>query len=1291
MAKKGHKAIKVIILIFILLIIGGFALNWFLTYRLESRLNRILSEEISQATDGFYNFSFDKLKIGFFSGELSIKGVNLAPDSLVYSQWEKGDSLPDTYYDVSIGEIHFKGINLTWIWDYRNLNFSLFEVNSPDIKIYNTNNPNIKDENKTENKELKDLYEIVSPYISTLTVSRINLADANISYTIKDSISPVIYALKDANFRAYNFRLDKNSFVSGKLLYSDNFEFKADSPQVLLYSDQFILNTDNIKLSTIESLIRIEGVQISPIESQWNMRLIKEGDYLKTEIKSVEVKGVKFNREEAKNYLTADSFNIATTDISYYNVKKNNIDSIKVEKNANDTLPPRTAPWSLYSIISPILNSIRISKIGIEKTKFNYTLTQDRGTDIYTMEEFDFHANNFLVDSLSEKEKKFWYVDNFALIGTHINGEMQSNNANISVAELLLDTEKKKFSISDITIEPLSLNATSDYISGKLKSITVDGLDYNTGVSASQLLIESPLLNYFRVEQKERPKRVNEQIKIRENIVDFFTPYADYLSVDNINLSNADITVRYNNSPEVYHIEDLNFYATKFLVDDETRKKSRYLFTFDDVGLSFRNFDNNIPGSNHRLKVDAVNISSLTSKARFENIQMIPKADTLLDMSYNLHIPLLELTGLNHKEYLANKSIAIKSIILDSPNISVEKGEKTKEPETRQITEMPNLSGIFSMLKIDTIALSHANILYKDKINGDSLRLTFNNLGIGNLNLLPDDNFNIDNIGLVSPQIVYFAEKNNGKSSSPQGGANHSIAESFQGLSKKIKVNNFFVSDLNLKMDQPESKIHTTMPWFSFRGWNWDFRTKRILMSFREIEVQEPLFNIDLAHHHTESEESVKKDNRSKDLYTLLAQYTDTLYIGGVDISNANIDYKNTSQGHDTIEQKINSTYLFLKDIAVNTRDKKVDFSDFKFATKDIYFPIMDGFYTIGIDAINLDKKERLVALDNVRMISTYPKEQFAYIHLKHKDWFDVTTRKIVLTGVNYDTYFSDNTLKAKKLVVENVLLQNFKNQKIEIQHNIMPLIYEKIQNLPIKLFIDSANISDFTVIYEELPKKGNNPGVIRFDHMNGKITNLTNVAYYPDQYMRLHVDGIFMEEGYFTAIWDIPVSKDYDCFVLEARLLDFDLKALNKIFTPLASAELKRGRLNDFSFITEASSKDAYARMLFRYDSINVWLLKDKETKEPNMMMSNIVNTLISTRNPGRGRKNPREANIYIERDPYHSTFNYFWQILQPALAESAGISQREQKLAKRAAGFFGKVKNFFSGKKEEKEGDKK
>ena len=265
----------------------------------------------------------------------------------------------------------------------------------------------------------------------------------------------------------------------------------------------------------------------------------------------------------------------------------------------------------------------------------------------------------------------------------------------------------------------------------------------------------------------------------------------------------------------------------------------------------------------------------------------------------------------------------------------------------------------------------------------------------------------------------------------------------------------------------------------------------------------------------------------------------------------------------------------------------------------------------------------------------------------------------------------------------------NFKNQKIAVPRRIVPMVYEALQKAPLQIDIRKLGVNNFSVVYEELSKKGTVPGKLFFTDMNGTFTGLTNIVSFPEQYIRLEADGKFMGKGGFTATWMLPVDSLNDRFLLTARMSDFDLTALNELITPLALAQVESGHLKDFTFSTEATSKDATVDMLFLYSDLRAVLLKEKDGEVTDKkFLTGLVNRILKHNNPDktkRGFNKPRHSNVTIIRDPYHSTFNYLWQILRPALVESVGVSKKKQDMAQNVMTFFKKVKNFFHKKKKE------
>lgn len=1147
------KTAKFILLVIVLPITLLTVLNLYLGNRLEKYLKKELSVRTAEATDGFYNLMFDDLSISFLNGELKIEGARLMPDSTVFQQWKAIDSLPRTYVKAQVGVIDFKGVNLVWRLSYKELYFNSFEIKDPQIEVFNSWYSGRMEKKKERHAETKSLYEVISPYINVLGVKTMNMNNASVSYTVENPATPIVYGLDDVSFHAYDFLLDKNSSQSGKLLYCDNFEFVTNRPQTLLANNDFLLRTDSIKLSTQDSIIYIEKIRLIPQDSLWIETKQRPDSYVDARIETVEVDGIKFKREKALNYLTARSFEISSSDIQVFNLAESTPQESKPADNATpidtDSL---VQALSLYDIISPVLHSVSIETIGIEKAKVTCSQIVEDSVEIYKLDNFDFRANDFLIDSVAEEKHGLWYSRNFAFEATGISGKMTARNHLIDIDRMALDTELGEFSIEKIRLKPISVNSRKDYMSGSIDTIGIKGLLYDKGVGADQFKIDRPVIYYYKTPSyTKKNQKAKAPVDTKADIESILNPLFQYLSIKRINMNHAYVTLNDKSvsDPVIYKLKDFNFFATRFLVDDSTNRSDGMFFTCDNFGFSFRDFDNYLPGKAYRLAVKKGDFSTAKGLLRFQDVKLFPQ-DSLwvmgADSYFSIQTPLIYATGLNRLPDNLAKRLDLSSLHIESPDLKVLKKDGTV---------------IQASLKDFVI----------NKVSWDSLH------------------FSVGTIDLTDPVVGY----------------------------------------------RP-------------------------------------------GHYKVAKATKVKKDSQatsSNDLYETVARFTPNLSLGKLNISNAVWD-------RDTANFR-------LEGLHINTIKRTLGLQSVRFNTNDLALPLDNGFYTLKIGKIDLNNTE--LDVQNIHLVSTYPKMEFAYRQPKHKDWFDVKVPKLNLKGIDFPAYFSEKVVRIQKIQVDDAELQNFKNKQIDVTPHIVPMIYSGLQKAPIKIDIENVAVNNFSVIYEELSKKGKEPGKLFFTDMNGQFSGFTNIVSSPQQYIRLDANGKLMGKGYFTATWKLPVDSLNDRFLLKAHMKDFDLTSLNELITPLANAKVKNGQLDDFSFSTEASSKGATVDMLFLYRDLKAELMKNKDGEQVDKkFLSGLANLVLrdsNPRHPDNPDDKPHHSHLKIKRDPYHSTFNYLWQILRPPLTESVGVSKPVQDVAKGVTGFFSKVKNFFHPKKKAKE----
>lgn len=1269
---KKRKFLRNTLIIVGILSVGLFAINWYLKYRLESYLKEVLSEKVADATDGFYNMTFSSLNISLFSGELSIRGIELYPNAEVFERQRLNDSLPNTYLNLKIGLIHFDGVNLTWRRDYKQLNFRLFEVSDAAIEVHETTT--IKKEKAST--ESQTLYEMISPYINELSVNEINLTNASVSYFTFDKANPSIYALHNANFHAYGFLLDENSTSSGKLLFSDNFSFSVNEPQSLLSNNQFTLNTENILLSTADSIIKIEGINLLPRKDLWEKIHQTPDAYIDAYIDAIDVRGIYFTRDNFMNYLDAKVFEIDSSDVKYFTVKKDHIEHLVEDQ---DTV---NLSWSLYSIISPIFKEVVIDSIDFKNARFEYSEKHNSDTSIYTLNRLAFQAIDFKLDSLSgtPADKRFLYSKNLSLVAREIRGVMPHKNYIFGVDLMSASTITRNFLIENITLGQYSPVHKHDYISGNIASVSLDSIYYNGGIVASLLSVNEPSVEYVRMPYRRASNTNNSHDEEKSNTVwAQVLPFIDQLLVKNIAVNDGNILFKDKVADSRFNISKFNFYAKDILISQQVVDSLGYFFAYDDFGFSFKSLDGFLPNKHYRLQAQNAAYYKKRGYLNLHNLKLTPQIDSWQELPnsyYDVSIPTVEGRKLYFNLEKIGKDYQIGSLSLINPDIKI---TKLKEGVTEQVPSdefsKVEKSIPFNSLFLGTIDIQNAKFEYLNMQMKDSLIVATDRLLLRDFLWDQQKPIEIEDILLNRSSIRVINNKVEHTPKTKQSKAFYSS----DVLSNGININKLSIVDFSTSVLSPNLKLKANMDSLLLSDTHWHRNISRL----GKADMLNP--DIQIVKQNNEENQTEKTKKESRNPYDILGTFTKEVFVDQLNIIDANIDYSQLLEGHTPKQQLLNKTSLKFSGFWADSEHRTSKLDDLDFNTKNFHLPIDNGYYTLEVGEIDLNKKKQLLSISKFHMVPAYPKREFAYKNPKHKDWFDVKFDSLSLSGIDVPLLLSDNIVKAKQFDLFNPVLLNFKNQKIEIEHRPMPLVYEVFQKAPIKIDIDSANVNNFKVVYEELPKNGNKAGKLFITNLNGRISGLTNMVTSRDQYINIDADGKFMGTGDFTAKWLIPVDTLNDCFILEGNVGKFELKELNQLIMPLGSAEVQSGTVNSLIFKSEASSFGASVDMLFLYNNLKVEVYKNKDGElTPNKFTSGLANLFLKHNNPDKPHRKPRHAHSTLERATDHSTFNYFWQILQPPLVESVGISEKTQNFAKKVMGFITNVKRLL--KKPEK-----
>lgn len=982
-----------------------------------------------------------------------------------------------------------------------------------------------------------------------------------------------------------------------------------------------------------------------------------------------------------------------------------------------------------YEFIQNHLKSLRVEELNLKNAHVEYIVEDSIKPAIYSIKDTDFSIYNFHLDKDSYKNGKLLFSDNIVFNINKPQVLLSNNEFSLSIEGLKLNTQDSIIRIDGVKLisNKDSKNNKTRELNAELNQIAFDGIalfrtDESKILTVQKFLIDAPQIDmkYQMITKREEKKyQVNDSVVHSASLYEIISPILSKIEIDSIIVNKARFNYEFtkNGKKSKYSFNSLNFRAEQFLVDSNHISKYNFIHS-EEFKIDASQLSASIGELNYIMNVGIFSLDSHTRSLSMENINIKPLTSIPNFISGNI-------SSINSNNIvLDGDNIKADDLIIRNPDIYIKQG---KDHTSKQKTKIHSKAPI--NLQLDLINITDGQIKFEQEdkhfsaydvdiaihqftINHDyTIKDVIANIGNikGNLKT-PSGKFEISNIIFDTQQKKFSADNLKYQADSIKFSAEHfNINQFFFDLksrnsasAKEIIFRAIDIKNTTLSFNTPSiaisnpvwspsqisiEKISSELPKFSYLSKEIELKTELnnfeiegILYVNNEIKIEKNILQKPTIYLDIKKNEHQKKENNHQHQSNI-----EKITLGEFILNKGTISVSNIPLSVKELKDIDISLYQFEFSPSTN----QLDLESVTASIPNISIPMDSGMYALNIEqfALNTHKSELNLDIKRISLDSKYPKFEFAYQHPKNKDWFALKVGSLQLGGINIDSLLHKKVY-GKGLYVNNTYLDNLKNQNIDIQHNQMPMIYEGIYKLPIIFKIDSTFVQNFNVNYEELAKGAEKPGKIFFTNMNGSVSNLTNIPDSTNQYLDLYADGYLMGTGHFDALWRIPASAQNDNFRLEADLSDFDLKELNQLISPMAPAAINSGYVSNLKFGADATSLGAHIEMKFLYNDLNISLWRQKGDQIKNkQLLSRLAGLLVKKSNPDKQKKAPRTPSLEVVRDPYHSTFNYFWQILQPAVVESVGVPEKRQNRFKRIGKIYMNIKNFFHSKKQEEE----
>ncbi len=317
------------------------------------------------------------------------------------------------------------------------------------------------------------------------------------------------------------------------------------------------------------------------------------------------------------------------------------------------------------------------------------------------------------------------------------------------------------------------------------------------------------------------------------------------------------------------------------------------------------------------------------------------------------------------------------------------------------------------------------------------------------------------------------------------------------------------------------------------------------------------------------------------------------------------------------------------------------EFKSFSLDADSIFLKV-DERHTINVADIRVEENKSM--LQGLLLTSIYSKQEFQNHTPIEKDRYNLSVDSIAIN--HQDFGFKNDSLKymASRFSIHNADFEIYRDKTQPDDNTVKPMYSEMLRKLPFLLKIDTLNVDNARIVYEERIKAGRSPGKVVFAKVQGEISNLTNFSdstEFPTT--RIIAEADFMDQAALQLNWAFKVNNRSDWFSVSGNMGTLSAQNMNTFLTPGMNVKAK-GDITSMIFNFSGNRNVATGGLNIAYKDFKIEVLKNDGT-EKSGFLTTIANIFV--KHNGESGENVNKG-LEIERDKTKSFWNYLWSCIK-------------------------------------------
>lgn len=235
-----------IILALLLLTVGG--VLWYYRRNWKPILETKLKEEVHKSSNGLYTLTYDDLDLNIGLGNVTLRQVELIPDSAIYQQMIMNQSAPDNRFHIKLKALKIRRFSLWDVLRSKQLYIKSIFLEEPEIHLMSEQHA-FNDTLSTEPK--KTLYESIENIFTSVNVRDVQLDNVKFTYSKLDAGKSSGVELNKVTVKIHDVLVDKTSIGdSSRLFYTKMIDVHVPGFEYDLSDGFYKLKFDDLSINT---------------------------------------------------------------------------------------------------------------------------------------------------------------------------------------------------------------------------------------------------------------------------------------------------------------------------------------------------------------------------------------------------------------------------------------------------------------------------------------------------------------------------------------------------------------------------------------------------------------------------------------------------------------------------------------------------------------------------------------------------------------------------------------------------------------------------------------------------------------------------------------------------------------------------------------------------------------------------------------------------------------------------------------------------------------------------------